>query len=297
VPTWTTLNEPYCSAFLGYASGDHAPGRTDPRAAFRAAHHLLLGHGLTARALRDAGARELSYTVNLSPVTPRNADDAHDVAAAWLIDGLHNRLFLDPVLRGGYPDDIVPVATRFAGSDYRRDGDDEIIAAPVDLLGVNYYQPTVVAARIGTPAKPTFPGSEGVEFVSQDRPTTVMDWPIDADGLCGLLVRLGRDYPGTPVMITENGAAFEDVVVGDRVADPDRVEYLRGHLHAARAAISAGVDLRGYLAWSFLDNFEWAYGYDKRFGLVHVDYSSQRRRLKDSAHWYREVIANNGLAD
>jgi beta-glucosidase len=296
VPTWTTLNEPYCSAFLGYASGDHAPGRTDPGAAFRAAHHLLLGHGLTARALREAGARELSYTVNLSPVTPRDADDAHDVAAAWLIDGLHNRLFLDPVLRGGYPADIVPVATRFAGTGYRRDGDDEIIATPVDLLGVNYYQPTVVAARIGTPPKPSFPGSEGVEFVSQDRPTTVMDWPIDADGLCGLLVRLGRDYPGTPIMITENGAAFEDVVAGDRVADPERVEYLRGHLHAARAAISAGVDLRGYLAWSFLDNFEWAYGYDKRFGLVHVDYASQRRRLKDSAHWYRQVMANNGLA-
>ncbi|HEU5110430.1 MAG TPA: family 1 glycosylhydrolase, partial [Micromonosporaceae bacterium] len=147
-----------------------------------------------------------------------------------------------------------------------------------------------------TPPHPTFPGSEGVEFVDQDRPTTVMDWPIDADGLRGLLIRLGRDYPGTPIMITENGAAFSDVVAGDRVADPERVEYLRGHLHAARAAISAGVDLRGYLVWSFLDNFEWAYGYDKRFGLVHVDYSSQRRRLKDSAHWYRRVIADNGLA-
>jgi beta-glucosidase len=296
IPTWTTLNEPYCSAFLGYASGDHAPGRTDPAAAFRAVHHLLLGHGLAASALREAGAREVSLTLNLSPITPRDAADRHDVAAARLIDGLHNRLFLDPVLRGGYPDDVREVAARFAGTAHVRDGDERLIAAPIDLLGVNYYQPTLVAARVGTPPAPSFPGSEGVEFIRQDRPTTVMDWPIDADGLAALLVRLGRDYPDTPLMVTENGAAFTDVVAGDRVADADRLEYLDGHVRATRAAISAGADVRGYLAWSFLDNFEWAYGYDKRFGLVHVDYGTQRRRIKDSGLWFRDVIANNGLS-
>jgi beta-glucosidase len=295
VHIWTTLNEPWCSAFLGYASGDHAPGRTDAAAAFRAAHHLLLGHGLAARALRDAGARELSITLNLSPVTPRDAADQHDNVASRIVDGLHNRLFLDPVLRGAYPADMRALMDRFAGDDLVHDGDEAVIAAPIDLLGVNYYQPTLVAARIGAPAAPAFPGSEGVDFLPQDRPRTAMDWPIDAGGLEALLVRLGQDYPGTPIMITENGAAFEDTVVGDRVADPERVEYLRGHLEAVQAAIAAGVDVRGYLAWSLLDNFEWAYGYDKRFGLVHVDYDSQRRRLKDSALWFREVIANNGF--
>jgi beta-glucosidase len=292
IRTWSTLNEPWCSAFLGYANGEHAPGRSDHADAFRAAHHLMLGHGLTAAALRSAGAREVSVTVNLVQVGPRDASDPHDLHAVRIIDGLQNRLFLDPMLRAEYPDDVQETVERFAGLRHQRGGDLSIIAAPIDLLGVNYYSPTIVAARIGAPATDKYPGSEGVAFVDQARPRTAMGWPIHADGLFEQLTGLHREYPGLPLMITENGAAFDDVVVDGQVADAPRIEYLRTHLDAASAAIAAGVDLRGYLAWSLLDNFEWTHGYGKRFGLVHVDYATQRRTPKHSALWYRDVIAS-----
>ncbi|WP_431896112.1 GH1 family beta-glucosidase [Nonomuraea sp. bgisy101] len=278
--TWTTLNEPWCSAFLGYASGAHAPGRTEPGAAFVAAHHLLLAHGLAVQALREAGARELSITLNLSPVVG-------DGEAARRIDGLHNRLFLDPILRGSYPEDLLPVIDRFAGLDHVRQGDPAVIAAPIDLLGVNYYRPTWVSTTIGRPPNAAFPGSEGVDFTEPDLPRTAMDWAIAPHGLTDLLVRLHRDYPGTPLMITENGAAFED--------DADRLIFLRDHLAAAHAAIAQGAPLTGYLVWSFLDNFEWAWGYEPRFGIVHVDYATQRRTPKESALWLRDVIRKNAL--
>jgi beta-glucosidase len=174
-------------------------------------------------------------------------------------------------------------------------GDAAQIAAPLDLLGVNYYAPGLVAARVGSPASPTYPGSEGVVFPDQGRPVTAMGWPIGSEGLVEILTRLARDYPGTSLIITENGAAFEDEVVDGQVHDTQRVEYLRAHLSAALAAIEAGVDLRGYLAWSLLDNFEWAHGYSKRFGLVHVDYATQRRTPKRSALFYRDVIARRSL--
>ena len=295
VGTWTTLNEPWCSAFLGYASGDHAPGRTDPGAAFRAVHHLLLAHGLGVRALRAGGAAEVSITLNLSPVVADDPSDPHGRAAATLLDGLHNRLFLDPLLRGGYPADMLAIAERFAGLEFIEPGDTEVIAAPIDLLGVNYYQPTHVKAQVGAPAAAPFPGSEGVAYPPHDLPTTQMGWPIDADGLYALLTRLAVDYPDTPLMITENGAAFSDVPTEEGVVDPDRIDFHDAHLRAAHAAIADGVDLRGYLAWSLLDNFEWAYGYDKRFGLVYVDYATQRRLPKHSALWYRDVVARRGL--
>ncbi|MGC5016135.1 GH1 family beta-glucosidase [Streptosporangium sp. DT93] len=295
VATWTTLNEPWCSAFLGYASGDQAPGRTEPGAAFRAAHHLLLGHGLAARALKAAGAREVSVTVNLTPVSPRDPQDRHDVAAAALVDGLHNRIFLDPLLKGRYPADMLEHAARFTGLEHIAGGDEGIIGAPIDLLGVNYYAPTLVAAKVGTPSSDRFPGTEGVEYLEPDLPVTAMGWPVEADGLRRLLVRLAHDYPSVPMMITENGAAYHDSAVDGRVADAERVDYLRSHLLAVHRAIGEGADLRGYLAWSLLDNFEWAYGYDKRFGLVHVDYETQRRTLKDSALWYSGVVGRNGI--
>ncbi|WP_433375060.1 GH1 family beta-glucosidase [Streptosporangium sp. CA-115845] len=295
IRTWTTLNEPWCSAFLGYATGDQAPGRTEPDAAFRAAHHLLLGHGLAARALRAAGAREVSITVNLTPVSPRDPQDRHDVAAAGLVDGLHNRIFLDPILNGRYPADMLEHMARFTTLEHIADGDEELIGAPIDLLGVNYYAPTLVAAKVGTPSSNRFPGTEGVEHLDPDLPVTAMGWPVEADGLRRLLVRLARDYPATPLMITENGAAYHDSAEDGRVADAERVDYLRTHLLAAHQAIGEGADLRGYLAWSLMDNFEWAYGYEKRFGLVHVDYDTQRRIPKDSALWYSGVIGRNGI--
>ncbi|WP_440099413.1 GH1 family beta-glucosidase [Streptosporangium sp. H16] len=295
IRTWTTLNEPWCSAFLGYGTRDQAPGRAEPASAFLAAHHLLLGHGLAARALRAAGAGEVSVTVNLTPVSPRDPQDRHDVAAARLVDGLHNRIFLDPIVYGRYPADMLEHTARFTGLDHILDGDEELIGAPIDFLGVNYYAPTHVAAKVGTPSSDRFPGTEGVEHPDPGLPVTAMGWPVEADGLRRLLVRLARDYPSTPLMITENGAAYPDSAEDGRVADAERVDYLRTHLLAAHQAIQEGADLRGYLAWSLMDNFEWAYGYDKRFGLVHVDYDTQTRIPKDSALWYSGVIGRNGI--
>ncbi|MEU4836268.1 GH1 family beta-glucosidase [Streptosporangium sp. NPDC023615] len=293
VETWTTLNEPWCSAFLGYASGIHAPGRAEPALGFAAAHHLLLGHGLATAALRASGAQKVGITLNLAPVI--SGDAPADRAAAEIVDGLQNRVFLDPVLHGEYPADVVERARRFTDWSFVQDGDLEIIGAPIDLLGVNYYTPQTVAAAPGEAANPAFPGSEGIAFGGADAPRTAMGWAVQPFGLTDLLVRLSRDYPGTPLMITENGAAFDDVVEGGRVRDTDRLSYLDGHLRAAHAAIEAGADLRGYLVWSLLDNFEWAEGYNKRFGVVHVDYGTQRRIPKDSARWYSEVVRRNGL--
>ncbi|WP_433241906.1 GH1 family beta-glucosidase [Streptosporangium sp. CA-135522] len=289
VETWTTLNEPWCSAFLGYASGIHAPGRTEPELGFVATHHLLLGHGLAVKALRAAGADQIGITLNLAPVL---GDDAE---AASIVDGLQNRIFLDPVLRGEYPADVVERARRFTDWSFVQDGDLETIGQPIDLLGVNFYHPHTVAARTGEPANPVYPGTEGVAFPRPDVPRTAMGWPVQPFGLTDLLLRLSRDYPGTPLVITENGAAFDDVVEDGRIDDAGRLSYLDGHLRAAHAAIEGGADLRGYLVWSLLDNFEWAEGYAKRFGIVHVDYTTQNRIPKDSALWYREVVRRNGL--
>ena len=187
VPTWTTLNEPWCSSFLGYGSGDHAPGRRDAGAAFTAVHHLLVAHGLSAAALRSAGAAELSYTTIITSVTTPDPHDEADAAAVRLVDGLHNRLFLDPVLRGRYPADLVDLVTRHVAPGTIRDGDEALIGAtPIDVLGLNYYQPTLVRARPGGVANPQFPGTEGVEFLRADLPRTHMDWPVDAGRAAGL---------------------------------------------------------------------------------------------------------------
>ncbi|BCJ77141.1 beta-glucosidase [Catellatospora sp. IY07-71] len=296
VATWTTLNEPWCSAFLGYGSGDHAPGRQDPVAALEAVHHLLLGHGLSVRALRAGGAREVSLTLNLACVRPDDPADPHDLAAVRHIDGLHNRIWLDAVLKGGYPQDMRALLARFGVDRRVEPGDEAVIASPIDLLGVNFYQPSRVRAGVGVTCGPANPGSEGCEYVPQDLPVTAMGWPVDATALYELLMRLSTDYPGTPLMITENGAAYDDVLDGDRVADADRIGYLDAHLRAVHAAVSEGADVRGYLAWSLLDNYEWAYGYGKRFGIVHVDYDTQRRTPKDSARWFTDVIGRNGLS-
>ncbi|GGS67646.1 beta-glucosidase [Planobispora rosea] len=289
VQTWTTLNEPWCSSFLGYGCGIHAPGRAEPGAAFAAVHHLLLGHGLATAELRAAGAAQVGITLNLAPIS------GPDPEAIAIIDGLHNRIFLDPVLKGEYPADVVERTRRFTDWSFVRDGDLDLISAPVDLLGINYYSPTRVETRAGQPANPVHPGSEGIAFVQGEEEKTAMGWSVVPSGLTELLTRVARDYPGTPLVITENGAAFDDVLTDGRVADERRIAYLDGHFRAAHAALTAGVDLRGYLVWSLMDNFEWAEGYAKRFGLVHVDYASQRRTPKDSALWYREVIRNNGL--
>jgi beta-galactosidase len=302
VGTWMTINEPWVSAFLGYGIGVHAPGRASSADAFRASHHLLLAHGLGVQALRGAGAREIALTLNLAPVvTPGQVNDpglplsAEDAEAVERVDSLINRQFLDPALRGEYPGQVLTIVERAAGLGHIRDGDLETINQPIDLLGINYYTPCVVRSGPGEPATAAYPGTEDIEFTGAYAPTTATGWPIVPTGLSQLLMRLGKDYPEVGLLVTENGAAFDDTVTGERVHDTDRTAFLDGHLRAAHAAIESGVDLRGYLVWSLLDNFEWAEGYNKRFGIVHVDFASQRRLFKDSGLWYREVIERNGL--
>ncbi|MFL6137765.1 MAG: glycoside hydrolase family 1 protein [Frankiaceae bacterium] len=309
VSTWTTLNEPWCSAFLGYGSGVHAPGRTEPAVALAAAHHLLLAHGLAVPELRArVPSAEVSVTLNLAAVRAATASAA-DRDAARRVDALANRLFLDPLLGRGYPDDLRADTSSVSDWSFVRDGDEAVIGAPIDALGINYYTPTLVRAYAGEGERSVADGhgsSEGgsawpgcddtVEFLPQPGPRTAMEWSIDADGLYEILTRLHRDAPGLPLLITENGAAFDDLVDdAGRVHDPKRIAYLRDHLAAVRRAIDAGVEVRGYFLWSLLDNFEWAHGYAKRFGIVHVDFDTGWRRLKDSAHWYRRVIANHAI--
>jgi beta-glucosidase len=292
VHTWTTLNEPWCSAFLGYASGVHAPGRTEPAAALAAAHHLNLAHGLAAQVLPG----RVSVTLNLHHVRG-------DAEAVRKVDAVSNRIFLGPMLDGAYPGDLLQDTEQITDWSFVRAGDEAAIAAPLDVLGVNYYAPTLVRSWDGGSSRATadghgdgtaspWVGCDDVEFVQQPGPYTEMGWSIDATGLTELLLRLHRDHPGTPLMITENGAAFDDRVDPDgRIRDQRRIDYLRDHLQAVGRAMKAGADVRGYFVWSLLDNFEWAYGYSKRFGVVHVDYATQQRTWKDSAHWYRDAIA------
>ncbi|MET7967473.1 GH1 family beta-glucosidase [Micromonospora sp. NPDC005305] len=303
VKYFTTFNEPWCSAFLGYGSGVHAPGRSDGADAVRAGHHLMLGHGLAVQALRASRPdAQLGITVNLYPVTPATGSPA-DADAARRIDALANRFFLDPVLRGAYPADLLADLREVTDFGHVRDGDLAVISTPLDMVGVNYYSRYVVAAPAETgPAEAywrapsCWPGSQDVQFVTRGVPVTDMGWEIDAPGLVETLERVHKEYTDLPLYVTENGSAFVDAVVDGRVDDPDRLAYFDAHLRAAHAAIGAGVPLKGYFAWSLMDNFEWAWGYTKRFGMVHVDYDSQVRTPKSSARWYADVIRRNGLA-
>ncbi|MEU3251178.1 GH1 family beta-glucosidase [Streptomyces sp. NPDC006997] len=297
VATWTTLNEPWCAAFLGYGNGVHAPGRISALASLRAAHHFNLAHGLATRALRAelSAPAEVSLTLNLH-VARAHTDAPEDVDAARRIDAVGNRIFLDPVFHGRLPDDLVRDTAPVTDWSFVADGDLRTAAAPLDSLGVNYYSPAMVAAGTSESPSPWAGAEQHVRFVPVPGPRTAMDWPVDADGLHELLVRLRRDLPGTPLLVTENGAAYDDYAdPSGEVKDPERVAYLRSHLAAVHRAIEDGVDVRGYFLWSLLDNFEWAYGYSKRFGIVHVDFATQRRTLKSSARWYADVITENGV--
>ncbi|MFF9851262.1 GH1 family beta-glucosidase [Streptomyces litmocidini] len=299
VATWTTLNEPWCAAFLGYGNGVHAPGRTSDVAALRAAHHLNLAHGLAARALRGVlpGSAEVSLTLNLHAIRARS-QAPEDLDAARRIDAVGNRIFLDPVFHGRLPEDLVHDTAAVTDWSFVRDGDLATAAAPLDSLGINYYSPAVVAAGTSESPSPWAGAERHVRFEPAPGPRTAMDWPVDADGLHELLVRLRDELPGVPLVITENGAAYDDYAdPSGNVKDPERVAYLHAHLAAVHRALADGADVRGYFLWSLLDNFEWAYGYSKRFGIVHVDFATQRRTPKDSARWYAEVIARGGLGE
>ncbi|TCB98365.1 beta-glucosidase [Micromonospora zingiberis] len=307
VHTWTTFNEPWCSSYLGYASGVHAPGRTEPAAALAAVHHLNLAHGLAGRVIRElAPAAQLSVTLNLHVIRPAS-DSAADADAARRIDALANRAFLGPMLDGAYPADLLADTAGVTDWSFVRDGDEQTAAVPLDVLGVNYYSTTLVRAWDGVSPKSdadghgrsahsAWVGSEQVEFLPQPGPYTAMGWNIEPAGLTELLLRLHREHPDLPMMITENGAAFDDVVSPDgAIHDDRRIDYLRRHIAATHDAMAAGADVRGYFVWSLLDNFEWAYGYDRRFGIIHVDYQTQQRTWKDSAHWYRTLTTTNHL--
>ncbi|GAB3668393.1 GH1 family beta-glucosidase [Streptomyces sparsus] len=292
VAHWTTLNEPWCSAMLGYAWGQHAPGRRNFGDAMHAVHHLLLGHGLAVRRLREAAGErplELGITLNLGTADPETGSEA-DLDACRRADGLGTRLYLDPLVHGRYPADVLADLDERGVLMPVRAGDLETIAAPLDVLGVNFYQGLLFSGTAENGSLRDADGHPVSRVVPRGLPTTAMDWEIIPQSLTELLVRLQRDY-GLPTVITENGAAFHDTVDSDgRVRDADRTAYLADHLAAVTAAREQGADVRGYFAWSLMDNFEWAYGYDKRFGIVRVDYDTQQRTLKDSARWYRETI-------
>jgi len=291
VQHWSTLNEPWCSSLLSYKAGHHAPGLQDAAQASAAVHHLLLAHGLGTRVMREKGLPDLGITLNLAPIAPAGGSAA-DADAARRVDGQQNRVFLDPILRGEYPADVVEDLARAGAPLPVRDGDLEDISAPIDWLGVNYYfAHTVRGGSSGHDTGSPFIGCDDVEQLAPQGPTTTMGWGLAPEGMTELLVRLRDDYPGTPVVITENGSAWADEVSADgQVHDPERVDYLLTHLQAGVDAIEQGVDLRGYFAWSLLDNFEWAFGYEQRFGIVHVDYDTQVRTPKDSARAYADVI-------
>ncbi|MDT0344281.1 GH1 family beta-glucosidase [Streptomyces litchfieldiae] len=297
VPRWITLNEPFCSSFVGYAIGRHAPGAREGRGALAAAHHLLVGHGLAVRALREAGAKDIGITLNPDRLLPAT-DAPEDLAAVRRAETLHNAVWFDPLFAGHYPAHEAETWGELADGSYRRDGDLITIGAPLDFVGVNYYRPITIADaphQDPDPATRTAVDIRAMESWRQDVRHTTMGWPVVPGALTDLLVDLSRRYPVLPpIVITENGSAENDVVAADgQVHDSDRVDYLRDHLHALAAAVEAGVDVRGYYVWSLMDNFEWAFGYDKRFGIVRVDYDTLERLPKDSYRWYRDMIASH----
>ncbi len=310
---WTTLNEPWCSAFLGYLSGEHAPGRQDPQASLDAAHHLLLGHGLTIQALRERDAAlKLGVTLNMTVPDPVDPSHPGDVDAARRIDAQHNRLFIDPIVRGAYPSDLIDDLAALELSLPVEEGDLAIIGSPIEALGINYYhggalsdQPDPsaglsTAAPSERPKLSPFPAAEGVHWHSRQLPTTAMGWEVQPEGLTRLLNRVHTHYTkdaGIELYVTENGAAYTDVVEADgSVNDVERAAFLEAHLAAVLDAIDAGTPVHGYFYWSLMDNYEWAWGYDKRFGLVRVDYETQERTIKASGMRYRQIIADRAIA-
>ncbi|MDX8032047.1 GH1 family beta-glucosidase [Lentzea sp. BCCO 10_0856] len=290
VSKWTTLNEPYCSAIVGYGEGRHAPGAREGHGALAAAHHLLLGHGLAVQAMRANGlpGQEFGIVLNQSPTVPVTSSPA-DVAAASRQDCLLRRQFTDPLFGSAYPDELTSMFSEISDFSFRHDEDLSIIGEPLDYVGLNYYYRLHVADaphREPDPAKRTA-HDIGVDTTQlPDVPRTGMGWPVEPVGLITALTDLKARHPGLPpVYVTENGCVYPDT---EGFEDTDRIAYLRDHIAAAEAA--PGVDLRGYFCWSLLDNFEWAHGYKHRFGLIHVDYQTQQRTPRASYHWYRSFI-------
>lgn len=290
VDLWITHNEPWVAATLGYGTGEHAPGVSHMPSALAAAHNILLSHGEAVRAFRDLsrqGAR-IGITLNMSPVYPASSNEC-DVLAAQRWDGCLNRWYADPLFLGSYPEDIMELYLRAFGAPSISIEDMGIISTPIDFLGVNYYSRAVVKAD---------PEAQPLELshVRTNRPVTAMGWEVYPEGLYDLLLRIEQDYDPPAVFITENGAAYDDQVSsGGLVDDRERMEYIRAHLIQLHRAMQDGVEVEGYYLWSILDNFEWAFGYSKRFGIVYVDYTTLKRIPKSSARWYRSVIERGSV--
>jgi beta-glucosidase len=293
VAWWMTHNEPWVAAAIGHRMGRHAPGLRDEAAELRVAHHLLLSHGAAVDAYRASGLTvPIGIALNLSPTYPKSETDA-DRRAADLSDQYVNRWYLDPILRGVYPAELRTYFEARVGLDWIREEDLAAIARPIDFIGVNYYARRIVRAPVGDePAEYAWV----VARSSEEVPRSDLGWEMTPDTFLDLLVRLHADYPSVPILITENGCAIDDVPGPDgEVHDPRRIEFLRTHLAAVDEAIARGVDVRGYFAWSLMDNFEWAEGYGPRFGLTYVDYETLRRIPKDSARWYADVVRRNAV--
>ena len=278
---WMTHNEPWVHAWIAHAWGEHAPGRTSEADAVATAHHLLLSHGWAVDAIRRAApSAQVGIVLNLAHAYP-STSSPEDEAAAWRVDGEGNRWFLDPIFRGTYPADLLERNELVAPLVH--DGDLEAISAPIDFLGVNNYFRFVVRAD-----------ADGPQMVANpEHQHTDMGWEVYPDGLHQLLVRVANDYEPAAIYVTENGAAFGDVRVHDgRVHDPERTAYISNHIDAVARAVADGAPVKGYFVWSLLDNFEWAHGYSKRFGIVYIDYPTLERVPKDSFYWYRDFIAS-----
>jgi beta-glucosidase len=287
VKHWVTLNEPYVSALLGYYEGVHAPGIQDRVQALAAAHHLLLAHGQAVLLIRaNSPGADVGIVLNIHPQTPASTSPS-DQAAANQMDGIINRWFLDPLSAKGYPEDIVRYYQ--TGLPFIKPGDMETIAEPLDFLGINYYSRAIARST-------SIPENENLPVAVFPGEKTAMGWEVYPQGIYELLRRIQAEYGFPAYYITENGAAYPDVLDEEgQVCDPDRIAYINGHLACLHQAVQENIPLRGYFAWSFMDNFEWAYGYTKRFGLVYVDYATQKRIPKQSAGWYRAVIRQNGI--
>jgi len=288
VKNWITLNEPWVSAFIGYREGRHAPGHTDMHEALAASHHLLLAHGLSVPVIRrNSPNANVGITLNLSPQVPASPSVADRVQATWA-DGYINRWFLDPLVGRGYPQDMVN--DYGDAMEFVKTGDMDVMSVPVDFMGVNYYTRNIARSEKISEAE-----NAPCTVICGDE-ITEMDWEVYPEGLYKTLGRLYFDYDFPAIYITENGAAFIDEVGADgEVDDPARLSYIKRHLEQVHRAVESGIPVKGYFAWSLMDNFEWGFGYSKRFGLIHVNYETQKRTFKSSAKWYRQAIQRNAV--
>jgi beta-glucosidase len=326
VTNWLTINEPWCASYLSYIGGEHAPGHHSKAEGIAAAHHLLLAHGLAAQEMKDSSPNsQVGIAINLWPFDAADVDNPLDVEAAIKKDGTDNRAFLDPVFRGVYPPDVM----RWYGNKLSRvvrDGDLEIISTDIDTFGINYYNGSAIKFDPATGSleqgaevddvndsagslrggrhwtQNPSPAPQGIGYQSRGLPVTGMGWDVQPEGLTRLLIRLQRDYTGprgVGIYVTENGAAYKDVVGEGNFVDDSRTRqrYLDLHLRALKDAIDSGVDVRGYFAWCLMDNFEWSHGYTQRFGIVHNDFATQARTLKASGKWYSQVALTNTVPE